>query len=322
MSTAATPATPLALAAIAAELKLIFGAFARKRLGAVVGKRWVAGLLAFGACTSNSSSRVAGDAGLQPSTALARWDGGTITNDELEAAVSELPVALRRQFGSRAGRREFVDALVAKRLLAQEARRLGLTNRADIKRQVSELEERLAVQALLADALAAAGPAPEEELRQYYEANAASLATAPRWRVARVLLRGNPSDRKLRGRLEALRARALHHEKVDSLARLGDGPEREKAGDLGWVSTATDPLSTAALALRSAGDVSPVIADPEGLFFLVLTEREEARVPTFDEARPAVINRLAAVRERRVFDGLVHRLRAGAEVKVNEEAVR
>ncbi|MBL8921005.1 MAG: peptidyl-prolyl cis-trans isomerase [Myxococcaceae bacterium] len=268
---------------------------------------------------AQGSSPSAASAPISPSVA-ARWDGGVITTDEVRLAAQRLPTALREQFQTDNGQREFVQALLAKRLLHDEARRRGFTQTAEVKEQLRELEERLAIQALLEDATKAKGPPREDELKAYFEAHRSEFRTPVRVRVARLLVRGRPEDKALKQRAEALRARVVaKKEPMSKLAALGEGPEAATGGDVGWVTEASDEETTAALALKT-GEASPVVRTPSGLAVLVATQREEAREATYDETRQAILNRYGPVQQRKVFDELVQRLKTQAQVQVNPAA--
>ncbi len=269
---------------------------------------------------SCEKSAVSADSAPLPANIAARWDGGSISTDEVRQAAQRLPVALREQFISPNGQREFVQAVLAKRLLAAEARRRGLNETPEVKEQVVELEERLAIQALLAEAERAKGPPTEAALKAYFEAHQREFRSPTKVRVSRVLLRGKGSDKALRARAEAIRARALKKEPLSKLVALGEGPETTQGGDLGWITEATDDETTAALSLR-VGDVSRVVDTSSGLSVLVCTEREEARDATFEETRQLVVGRYAPVQQRKVFDELVSRLKEQAHVTFNTAAL-
>lgn len=258
----------------------------------------------------------------QNASIVARWDGGLVTAEEVRSAAARLPIGLREQFGTLNGQEQFLDAVISRKLLHDEARRQGLAEREDIKRQVVELEERLTIQALLVDAERKLGPPSEAELREYFQRHEAELRTPPRVRATRILLRGNPSTKALQARAEGIRARLLRGEPVEKLAALGEGPELHLKGDIGWIAEATDAETTAALGLLKVGAVAPPVETPSGLSILVATAREEARVPAFEAVRETLSGRISAGRQRKAFDELVKRLRDEAQVQLNPSAMR
>jgi peptidyl-prolyl cis-trans isomerase C len=259
----------------------------------------------------------------------ASYDGGTVTVEDLQREASRMPPLLRTRFETEAGRRDLASAIVDKRLLAAEGRRRKLDETPEIRREIVELEERLTIQALLAAEEKALGPPTDAELRAWYDGHRAELGEPERVHVRRILAAAAPeagqADReRARARAERLAAR-LRTEPFEKVAREGDGPERARGGDLGLIAKGEgkDPaLEAAAFALRLPGDRSAVVAMAGGYAVLELVERRPGRVPSFEEARGEVANRLEPLRKRKAFDDLLARLRAGADVKIGAQASR
>ncbi|MCY1034317.1 peptidyl-prolyl cis-trans isomerase [Corallococcus sp. BB11-1] len=257
---------------------------------------------------------------------MARFDGGVVTEEEVLRESQRLPPDLRKRFEQGPGRQEFIRSLVDKRLLFQEAARRGFTQDPDIRRQVRELEERLSIQALLAEEQKAAPAPTEAEARAFYQGHLERFAEPERLRMARAWVSvpaGSPRPvwEQARQRAEGLRKRLVAGEPVAKVAAAGDGPERSRGGEWGLLSRGefgSADVEKAALALTRPGAVSPVVQDATGVGVLVLQERRSARVPPFEEVREAVLGQMAPVAQRRVFEQTLARLRAASSVKVSD----
>ena len=255
---------------------------------------------------------------------VARFDGGTITEEDLQRELQRMPPHLRERFDSPVGRREFARSLVDKRLLAQEAARRGFTQDGEIRRQVIELEERLSIQAMLAQEERAAAKPTDAEVRAFYEANRERFAEPERLRVGRVLAQVPAGSApgtwaQARARAESFRKRLRAGEALEKVASAGDGPERTRGGELGLLTRGefgSLQVEEAAVKLTRQGEVSPVVQEPGGFSVLVLVERRAARVPAFEEVRSAVLGKMAPTLQRRVFEQVLARLREGADVKI------
>jgi peptidyl-prolyl cis-trans isomerase C len=284
-------------------------------------------LLALSACGQPPAPSPGAKASPESGAVVARFKGGSISREELRREALKLPPALREQFESEAGQEEFARSLVDKRLLVEEARRRPLAQREDIARQVRELEERLLVQALLAEEEKALGPPTEAELRTWYDGHKAELAQPERVHLGRVLAAapgGTSAERtRARARAEEAARRLKAGEPLSKVHSTGDGPERARAGEWGLFARGDlkdARVEEAAFALRTPGQVSPVVETAEGYVVLQLIERREPRVPPFEEVRTEVEGRLAPVRQRRMFDDLRARLRGAADVHVDVSA--
>ena len=257
-------------------------------------------------------------------TVVARFEGGVLTNEEVLRESQRLPPNLREKFERGVGRQELIRSLVDKRLLVQEGARRGLANDPDIRRQVRELEERLIVQAVLAEEERKAVAPTEAEARAFHAAHAERFAEPERLRMARVLVAvpaGSPRAawEQARQKAEALRRRLVAGEPVAKVAEAGDGPERARGGELGLLARGEfggAALEKAALALSRPGEVTPVLDDAGGAAVLVLLERKPARVPPFEEVRTTVLAQLKPGAQRKVFEQVLARLRSAAAVKL------
>jgi len=213
---------------------------------------------------------------------------------------------------------------VDKKLLAQEARRQKLHEDPEVRRQVAELEEKLAIQALVAAAEKAAPPATGEEIEAWYRAHQAELTQPERVRIGRILVSVGPGAtaaerEKARLRAEGYARRLARGEPFDKVAASGDGPERQRGGEVGLLvrgGVQDAEMERAAFALPATGAVSPVAPVAEGFALLRLLERRPPRTPSLEEARGEVLNRLAPLRHRKAFDELLARLRAQGRPKV------
>lgn len=245
--------------------------------------------------------------------AVGVFRGGVITRAQLDHEVAQLPPELRRQTLAGAGREELVRAMIDKRLLVAEARSRGIAERPEVKRQVIEFEERLILRTLL-DEEEQASPSPTEaELRAWYQAHPDEVTEPERARLARILLKEGPVKQRAASLLARLRA----GEPATRLAELGDGPERVRGGDIGWVAATDDGVeAVAARSLKAVGDLVEVQTS-QGLAILVLMERKERRLPPFEEVRPTLAGRMRPARQRHVFDSLLSRLRKNADVRVS-----
>jgi peptidyl-prolyl cis-trans isomerase C len=275
-------------------------------------------VLALAACTRTAPVPQAGPV-------VAHFDGGVVTEVELRQALQKLPPSMRANFESLSGQRDVAASLVDRRLLVIEAERRGLASDPEIQRQVRELEEKLLIQALVDQEQRAAGKTPESELRAAYDAQREAFATPVRIKVGRVMVRvpqaATAAERtRARQRAERWAARLKAGESLTRVAAEGDGPERSQGGVLGPLTRediADRGFGDAAFALKTPGAVSPVFAQADGFGVAKLLERQESRIPPFEEVRAAVEAKVAPGRQRQVFEQLINRLRKSSDVRID-----
>lgn len=259
-----------------------------------------------------------------------RYTGGAVTREEVFQEASRLAPPLRARFETETGRRELALSLIDRRLLANEARKEGLADALDLRRQVRSLEERLLIEALLAKREKLAGVPTEAETQAWYDAHATELRQPESVRVQRLLAAVAPGAdegerKKAQGRARKWREDLQHGAPFAALVRGSDGPEKANGGDLGAVARGDRgdrQFDEAAFGLDKVGAVSGVVETKEGYAVLSLVERHAAKTPALAEVRGEVESRMLPARKRKVFDDLVRALREKSDVQVDIAALR
>jgi parvulin-like peptidyl-prolyl isomerase len=243
----------------------------------------------------------------------------SVSRVELREAEKRLPPVLREKAVTPAGERSLERALEDRALLFQEARRRHINDTPAIQEQLHDLELRLSVQKLLEDEEQRQGTASDADARAYFESHRAEFGEPDRIHLGRILVSVLPgasdSDRKkARTRADSYLARLHRGEVFGTVALEGDGPERARKGDAGWVTRpelSDSALAQAAFGLAKIGSTSGVVSTRDGLVIVSLIEHRAAHQPSFEEERSRVLNRLDPVRKRAAYDALLARLRRG-----------
>ncbi|HSM93457.1 MAG TPA: peptidylprolyl isomerase [Anaeromyxobacteraceae bacterium] len=262
-------------------------------------------------------------------------NGDVVTLTELVERAGEeyrhaetLPAAERDAARRKALRRAF-DDVVSEKLMAGQAVELGLEPTdaqvdaaiADIKTRngldEKRLDEALAQQGLdresfrrqvkgnlltynlLGYKVRSRVKVSEEDLRAYYQKNAAEFAGQEEVHVRHIFLplaEGAPAAEveKVRAQGEKVLQRLAAGEDFAAVAReVSKGPGAQEGGDLGWLrrGVVQKSLEDAAFGLK-VNQVSSLVRAGPGLHVLKLEERRVAGGKSFDEARDTIRERL------------------------------
>jgi len=226
-----------------------------------------------------------------------------LTLQQVSSAVADGAIASRTVAERLAGlleeKREVSEALVpAKQFLPQV--KLGPNAAKDYyNSHPAEFRtpERVRAQyvVLSGDALAAAQPVTEAELKQAYAAHASRYKTDEQRRASHILIQVE-SDAKPEAR-EAARKKAEEilsevRKSPDRFAELAkkysqDPGSAEKGGDLGYFDRGmmVKPFADAVFALGKVGDISGVVKSDYGYHIIKLTGIQPGRTRTLDEVR-------------------------------------
>jgi parvulin-like peptidyl-prolyl cis-trans isomerase-like protein len=235
----------------------------------------------------------------EPSAAVvARMKGSVVTAEDLRGGGPR---------SSAADPARVLEAVVARRLAAEEARRRGLADRADVAEKLAAIEREAKgrEEALLRDALLATlrdELAPSEEaLREHYEANRIRYA-----------------ERQLRVVRYPFSSREAAEEAL-TVASI----EAESAEHLGPAPLAKLPRTVLPEAARldRPGARSVAGSDEEGWSVVELAEVLPAEPRPFEEVREEVERSLRTAEADKAFRYLLAELRAKAKVEIDEAAL-
>jgi len=275
------------------------------------------------------------------SPVIARVGDDVLTVRQLERRWNEvLSPAERQQLRQRGGLATYLDEVVEELLLAQEARRRGLAEDPAVREALRSATNHVITRPLLR-AEVREKAFPESELRALYQLRRDEWGEPLRVRVREILVRADGGGRSGKGggeqpvqddaaweeaRREAadLRRRILAGEDFGELARQhSDAPTARYLGDVGWVVAGRffAAYEEAALALQG-GELSEPIRTQDGWVLLQAVERQEERIPPFEDRRDELLDALirddpgAPARRYRLF---VDSLRQEATVAVRAE---
>ncbi len=141
----------------------------------------------------------------------------------------------------------------------------------------------------------------ESEVRAAYEASIADAELATRRRAAHILLEveDGSDDEQMQIKLAGIAERIAAGEAFSDLARefSQDVGSREMGGDLGYSDgTAFPETFEAALADLQTGEVSSPLKTDAGWHLVMLTELEQAEVPSFESRREEIRQQLQLVK--------------------------
>jgi parvulin-like peptidyl-prolyl isomerase len=205
--------------------------------------------------------------------------------------------------------------LIARELFAQEARALGL----DRDPAVNEAAEEARTNAMVALYLKGIQPkrVTESDVKAQYARIVASLG--PEEYKLRIILVG-----ELIRANEALAAAGLGEPFAAIAQRYSIAPSATRGGELDWVSFKSPPIEgrtnglplpvAQALEKLKPGDVSAPLAFKDQWLIVRLEEKRPTVVLSFDQARSALLNMLAARELDRATTELVNALVKGAKI--------
>jgi peptidyl-prolyl cis-trans isomerase C len=276
----------------------------------------------------------AGTAPDDRSAAVATFDGGKVTVQELSAAIEEQGPMVRETFAAPEARRRLATELARRKIIEAEAVKKGYDRAPELVRERSRALVGLYLKKEFVEPESKLA-ASESELAAFLEKHKAEYERPERVRVADLFLAAPSQDAGAR-RKRAVEARALLdkakaqagdyyafaslvREHSDDAATRPFGGELPPLGSDELAARLGKEVAEAALALRGNEALADhVIETSRGFHLLKLRAREEAQHADLARVREAVRARLLAERRRSDEDAFNRRLEEQAHLKIDD----
>lgn len=248
--------------------------------------------------------------GLEGDRVLAVVNGSTITEATFAQEAEALPPYVRPIVETPEGRAQFLESLVTRDLLLQEALRRGIDRRPKVRDRIEMARRSVILETLLREVAEKAPGLSDAALRKHYDANRANFEVGERVAVKHLLL-------KDRGRADAIAARAKKGEPFDKLKAEMSAEQGENSADLGFIERGRfiKEFEQAAFGAAPGSIVGPV-RTAYGYHVLWVGEKRAAGIQPFEEVRERIVSDLRDQTQREAFEGLVAELRKQARVRI------
>ena len=286
-------------------------------------------------------------AGGLPDDILVQVNQEQITVNEFERELKEVILEPEKEGkGADLGdlKKAYLDQVIERKILAQEARRVGIKvspeelNQAifEIKKDYpdkgfderlglkgttleewkSRLEEKLMAEKMVRSALRFQGEISDKEAFQYYEIHRASYQLGPKVRARQIVVADGEEAIQILKRLK----------KGESFEKLAQerslGPEKVNGGDLGYFNQGEKPAEFDQVFMMETGAISQVIKSSYGYHIFKLEEKVAAREISFDEAKSGILRELREKKEEEEYQRWLNDLRRKASVRINSKWLR
>ena len=181
------------------------------------------------------------------------------------------------------------EELNTRELLAREARKKGLDKSAEVKSQMDLASQTVLVRAYVADWVKN-NPIPEADLRKEYDAIKNQIGDKE-YKVAHILV-DNEQDAK--DVITELQKGAKFADLAK--ARAKDPGSKDKGGDLDWNAPANfvKPFSDAMVKAEKGKFTPQPVQTQFGWHVILVEDVRAAKVPSFDEVKPQLAQRMQA----------------------------
>jgi parvulin-like peptidyl-prolyl isomerase len=241
-------------------------------------------------------------------------------------------------------RQAYLDQVIERKILVQEARRLGIKiSQEELNQAIYEikmdypgegfgeklglkgisleewkvrLEEKLLAEKVIRKASRFQEKINEKETLRYYEDHRSSFQIGPKVRARQIIVADGEEAIQILKRLK----KGESFEKVATEKSLG--PEKVQGGDLGYFSPGEKPTEFDHVFSMEVGMISEVIKSPYGYHIFKLEERIEPRQIPFEEAKLGILQELEQRKGEENYLKWLKGLKGRARVKINKKWLR
>lgn len=240
-----------------------------------------------------------------------------ITQADLERELKSLPEFAQQLFEGSEGKKKFLDELIKKELLYQEAVKRGLDKDAEFQRKFEEFRKLTLISSLLEKEIEEKARVTDQDIKDYYEKHKAELSSVSQIKASHILV-------KTEGEAEKILERLKKGEDFATTARKNsiDPGSAKNGGDLGYFSPGQMvPEFESAAAKLKPGELSEPVKTKFGYHIIKVTDKKRGKPVEFDKIKDVLSQRLAAEKQKDFFDSYIEDLKKTYKVEMNAEAI-
>jgi peptidyl-prolyl cis-trans isomerase C len=248
---------------------------------------------------------------------LARFDGHTITVDEYLWEKDNLPEAQRNSLRTIEDKKEFLNKIIVREMLLQEALRLGLQNNETIRYKIENYRRNLLINELLNRQIEGETVVSDREVKDYYQTHKSQFTTET-VEASYIVVR-------TREDAEMIMALLKRGESFSDLAKkFSIGPGAESGGSIGEITRGQmiPEFEDALFALQKSGDISPIIETDFGYHIIRLDKPKTTKTIPYDEASKMIRKLLTDQKEKEFFENFVKKLEKGITIEINDDLLK
>jgi len=246
---------------------------------------------------------------------IATVGGQTITAEEYKEEMALLPPVYRAMASS--NQQQFIDSLINKRLLLQEAKKRRLENNENVKKLLEKAKDEIMIQELIGIEITDKIKMADAEIEKYYQQNKDKYVEPAKTRASHILVDSEVMAQKV---LSDLRGGADFATEAKEYSL--DIPTKDRGGDTGYFAKgALLPEFEEACDKLKVGETSGVVKTGLGYHVVKVTDRKEAQPRPLSDVKSEIENELFVEKQINLYEELMKKLKEAKEIKINSAAL-
>ncbi|MGE5299415.1 MAG: peptidylprolyl isomerase, partial [Acidobacteriota bacterium] len=236
---------------------------------------------------------------------------------DFERELSSLPDYAKQMFEGESGKEKFLDEIIKKDILYQEALKKGIDKDPGFKSKLEEFRKLTLASMLLEKEIMTKGKPSDQDVKDYYNKHKEEFATTSQIRASHILVKTEDEANKVLARLKK-------GEKFEDIAKKEslDKGSAANGGDIGYFSRGQlVPEFERAAASLKVGELSAPVKTAYGYHIIKVTDKKAGPVLEFDRVKDIIAQRLSGEKQKAAFDSYIEGLRKNYKVEINKDAL-
>lgn len=251
------------------------------------------------------------------SPVIAKINKKTITEDDFLREIDRVPEWARAQFTGEEGKDKFLDELIKRELIFQDAKKMRLHKDEEYLAKVEEFEKMTLVSLILKKEVEEKAKVEDAEIRAFFDQNEDKFTVGSQIKASHILVQTEEEAKKIHERID----------KGESFAKLAkslskDKVSAEKGGDLGYFERGkmVPEFERAALDLKP-GEVSRPVKTRFGYHIIKLTDIKKGKQANFEQSKESITRQLLSQKRKVLFDAYVDKLKGKSKISKIEDTI-
>jgi parvulin-like peptidyl-prolyl isomerase len=248
---------------------------------------------------------------------------------DLNKWIMMMPPSYRAMFKNPEQMKKLLERQINNILFSEEAKRLKLDQKPDVKDKIEEFTKGILMQALIEEKINTAVTVTPKEIEEYYNSNQDEFKTPERIKVRRILIEVDPDaseadEKKKKEEAEKILKQVKAGEDFPSLAKQysEDVKTKNKGGLVGFFTKGSkDPAFEEAAFKLKKDEVSPLVRTKQGFEIIQFLDKKEAATKTLNEATSRIENKLKQQKRTEAVETLLEDLKAKTPIVVNDDVL-
>lgn len=262
-------------------------------------------------CTQKTADKIA------QGPVVAKVGSANITEADFEREMKSLPDYAQQLFEGEAGKEKFLDEIIKKEILYQEALKKGIDKSPDFDRKLEEFKKLTLASQLLEKEIMSKSKVTEQEVKDYYDKHKEDFTTTSQIRASHILVKTEAEANKVLARLK----KGEQFEEIAKKESL-DTKSAVNGGDIGFFARGqlVPEFEKAAAGLK-VGELSGPVKTAYGYHIIKVTGRKTGPVVEFDRVKDVIYQRLTGEKQKEAFDNYIAEIRKNYKVEINKDVL-